>query len=245
VLPGAIFGDVYRVWDTRRDTGRGSEVVGVTVLERLLALAALASIGLVVAPFLPATPEIERLRAVAVALCALLVVGPLAALHRGLNAWMRDLLARFGSGAAGLSSGAAGLAARAGRALAAVAELAERPRTVAAAFALSVLMQWLVVAAVVALAAPLDTTLAWYWFAVVVPFVTLVTSIPISIAGTGVRELLYVTLFGVVGMKAGIALTLSLSILAAALVWGLLGLLLFALGRRPESELAQGSGSLR
>ena len=98
-------------------------------------------------------------------------------------------------------------------------------------FALSVLNQGLPVAAVAALAVPLDSQVGWYWIAVIVPFVTLASLLPISIGGTGVRELLFVALFGALGMRAEVALALSFSTLAAALVWGGVGLLLFAIGR--------------
>ena len=53
VLPGAMLGDVYRFWDAKRDTGEGSRVLAVVVLERVLSLAALGAIALVVAPVLP------------------------------------------------------------------------------------------------------------------------------------------------------------------------------------------------
>ena len=60
--------------------------------------------------------------------------------------------------------------------------------------------------------------------------------LPISIGGTGVREALFVALFGAVGMRAEVALALSLSTLGVALGWGLLGLALFAAGRRSTTS---------
>ena len=92
------------------------------------------------------------------------------------------------------------------------------------------------------LAIPLAAWVPWYWFAVIVPFVTLVSLLPISIGGTGVREVLYVSLFGAVGMRADVALALSLSVLAAALIWGGIGLAVFAVGRRGDSSLATTEG---
>ena len=52
----------------------------------------------------------------------------------------------------------------------------------------------------------------------------------------GVRELLFVALFGAVGMRAEVALALSFSTLAAALAWALVGLGLFAAGRSEKDE---------
>ena len=103
---------------------------------------------------------------------------------------------------------------------------------IARTFGLSLANQWLPVLAVIALAAPLDTDVPLHWYAVIIPFVTLASLLPISIGGTGVREALFVVLFGAVGMRPEVALVLSLSTLAVALTWGLLGLLFFLVGRR-------------
>jgi uncharacterized membrane protein YbhN (UPF0104 family) len=75
-------------------------------------------------------------------------------------------------------------------------------------------------------------SIAWYWFAIIVPFVTLVSLVPISIGGTGVREYLYVTLFGAVGMSSEGALALSLSLLCTAILWALVGFAIFSFDRR-------------
>ena len=67
------------------------------------------------------------------------------------------------------------------------------------------------------------------------PFVTLASLLPISIGGTGVREALFVALFGAVGMRPEVAFVLSLSTLAVALAWGSIGLLLFLSGRHQRA----------
>ena len=81
----------------------------------------------------------------------------------------------------------------------------------------------------------------------IVPLVTLVTLIPVSIGGAGLREWLYVELFGALGMRAEVALSLSLSVFATTLVWGFVGLALFAWGRRggddEASKSAEGEAS--
>ena len=231
VLPGAILGDVYRFLDARRQTGQGSEVAGIVVLERLLSLAALGGIGLMVVPFIPLPPDQRHLGWVLVALCSSFIAVTLAALHPRANQLLRYLARRF----APLSPP---LAARVERALTAVAALSANPSLLAGALALSLVMQWLPVLANIALAAPLHAGVAWHWIAVIVPFVTLMSLIPISIGGAGVREYLYVTLFGVVGMRPEVALSLSLSVFAVAIVWGLVGLAAFSAGRRTARALA-------
>ncbi len=227
VLPGAILGDAYRVWDARRDTGRGSEVLGLVVLERLLSLAALGGIALVALPALPLDEDAE-LGGLLAAICLGLVAVTGAALHPRANDGLRRLASPLTKLSRRLGDAVDG-------ALSAVASLREAPRALFVALALSLAMQALPVAAALALAVPLDAAVAWYWYVLIVPFVTLVASIPISIGGAGVRESLYVALFGAVGMRPEVALALSLSALAASLVWGGVGLLVFSLGRRSRA----------
>ncbi len=228
VLPGAILGDVYRVWDARRDLGRGSELLGLVALERLLSLAALGSIAILAAPALPLADGDEHLAWLLVGLGGIFVLATLGALHPVPNRWLRRALSPLRR----LSDRTADHLDRLDRALKAVLVVAGRPTVVLHAYLLSLLAQGLPVAAVFALSMPLDASVSWLWYPVIVPFVTLISLVPISIGGAGVRESLYVTFFGAVGMRAPVALTLSLSAFAASLVWGLIGLGLFTLGRR-------------
>jgi uncharacterized membrane protein YbhN (UPF0104 family) len=227
-----MLGDVYRFWDARRDTGEGARVLGIVVVERLLSLAALGALALAVAPFLAGIGASARLVAVVVVGGAIFVVAALAVLLPFVN----RLLVRVARLGARFSPD---LASAGERSLNAVAGLARQPALIARAFAWSLVNQGLPVAAMVLLAVPLGSGVQWYWFAVIVPFVTLISLLPISIGGTGVRELLYVSLFGAVGMRSEAALALSLSVLAAALLWGLVGLALFARGRRDEQAPAK------
>ena len=238
VLPSNLAGDVYRFAEARRDSGRGAEVLGVLAIERLLGLAALGSVALVGAPFvvLPADRAADEgwVRGALVSATGGIAVVTMAALHPlGRRIFDRciQLLRRVSSRFAQVAS----------RSLEAIGDLSRQPRLVARAFFLSLVCQGLPVLAVLILAVPLDTTLGWPWFAVVVPFVTAVSLLPISVGGAGVRESLYVALFGAVGMRSEVALSLSLSTFAASLLWGLVGLALFSAGRR-RAEAQEDSG---
>ena len=233
-LPGAMLGDVYRFWDARRDTGEGSRVLAVVVLERILSLAALGAIALAVAPVIPSLETDRGLLLALVAAGGTFVAIAIGVLLPGVN----RALQRCARALEGLS---AWLSTAALRALEAAAHLAAKPAVVARAFAWSLVNQGLPVLALIVLAIPLDAWVPWYWFAVIVPFVTLVSLLPISIGGAGVREILYVSLFGAVGMPAETALALSLSVLAAALVWAGVGLAVFAAGRRNAALAATGA----
>lgn len=226
VLPGAILGDAYRVWDVRRAAGEGSRALGIVAVERLLGFSALGCFGLVAVPFIPLPGEDRYLAAIAMAACALIALVTVFALHPTTNRLLRNLIrpiARISKRGASVIDNALG----------AVADLAESPRVLWRAFALSLLNQGLPVVAVYCLAIPLaGMDIDWYWFAIIVPFVTLVSVIPISLGGTGVREYLYVALFGAVGMPSEAALALSLSLLATAIAWAMVGFAIFSIDRQ-------------
>jgi uncharacterized membrane protein YbhN (UPF0104 family) len=225
VLPGNILGDAWRVWVVRRDTGRGSEALGIVAVERLVSLTALVLLALVALSFLPFPPEQAWARsALLLAGAASLAASTLALRPFGI-ALARAILRR----APFLPARAADVG---GRALAALEALAGRPREIAAAFAWSLATLGLTVLAVYVLGMPLGAPVALPWYAAIVPASALLESLPVSVGGAGVREVFYVALFGAVGMRREAALALSLSVFAASLAWGAVGLGLFLAGRR-------------
>ena len=224
VLPGAILGDAYRVVDARRDTGRGSSALGLIVLERLLGLSALGTIGLVTMPLVPLDEEDAQLGWILFTLSGAFLVGTFLAIYPRSNAVMRRMLSWT-------ASFSRRVAESGDRVLAAVGSMWHCPRAILQTFGLSLIAQGLLVLSVWVLSQPLQSQVEWYWFPVIIPFATLVSLVPISIGAAGVREYLYVTLFGAAGMEASSALALSLSVFAATLVWGAVGFLIFATGK--------------
>lgn len=233
VLPSALLSDVYRVVDVKRDTGRGAEVLAMVAAERVLSLAALGCVVLAAAPFAPLADDLRARLYLALAAAGGLVAVSLAILHPRTHGPLRRLLSP-------LSRVSHTLAESIERALAAAAELSQRPGSLVRAFGWSLVAQVLPVCAVAALAQPLDTHVGLHWYAVIVPLVTLVTLIPISVGGAGVREWLFVELFGALGMRSEVALSLSLSVFAVTLAWGFFGLALFTWGRRRRAQTTAG-----
>ena len=225
VLPGAILGDAWRVWDVRQGTGRGSEALAIVALERLVSLVALALLALGALPFLPLAPELGWVRGVLAGGAGACLAASALGLHPAGISLARGALAR----APWLGPRLAGIG---GRALEALAALATRPAALGAAFAWSLVAQGLTVLAVFCLGMPLGAPVAFAWYAAIVPSVALLATLPLSIGGAGVREVLYVACFGAVGMRREAALALSLAVFAASLVWGGAGLALFLAGRR-------------
>jgi uncharacterized protein (TIRG00374 family) len=227
ILPTAFLSDVYRVADARHEAGRISEVVAMVALERVLSVAALGVVVLAATPFVP-LDEARRAVPLLVLLAAGMVGASLAVLHPAINTFLRRAVAP-------LAAVSERLASAAQRALAAIELLGGRRRAVLQAFGLSILAQALPVAAVAVLARPLDTDVAGFWYAAIVPFITLLTLIPVTIGGAGLREYLFIELFAPLGMRPEVALSLSLSVFAVTLAWGFVGVALFAWGRRRGS----------
>ena len=94
----------------------------------------------------------------------------------------------------------------------------------------SIIIHLLSVLVVIVLSMGLGVEIAWWGILLVIPLTTLLTTIPISIAGWGVREGIVVMGLGYVGVEAEVALALSilygLSMLLMALPGGVVWLTL-------------------
>jgi hypothetical protein len=225
VFPGGLGGDAWRIWDVRRGTGRGSEALGIVAVERVVSLAALVLLALLAISFVPLRPEHAWARSVILAAGAASLAAVLLALHPAGIALLRGLLARL----PWLPERAAQVGARA---LGALEGLSRRPPEIAAAFGWSLVTLGTTVLAVYALGMPLGAPVALPWYAAIVPVSSLLEMLPLTIGGAGVREVLYVSLFGAVGMRPEAGLALSLSVFATSVAWGLVGLGLLVAHRR-------------
>ena len=69
---------------------------------------------------------------------------------------------------------------------------------------------------------------AGYYF-VLIPVISIISTIPITIAGWGLREGMYKQFFGAVGVSGGAAVSLSVAFALIMLAWSLIGGVLYAL----------------
>ncbi|MDH4016268.1 MAG: flippase-like domain-containing protein [Actinomycetota bacterium] len=229
VLPGGVVGDAWRVWQGHDRMRMGPTVLGVVTLERILGLQALGIVSLCGAPWVPLGDMPRTVLAGLVAVASGCAFGPFLLLHpvaaRAMRAIVERLPARFARVKRVTLEAGDGLIAVRGD-----------PARAAAAIGLSLMCQAIPVVAVWTLAQPLAGEVAAPWFAVVVPFVTLASMLPISLGGTGVRELLFVSLFGRVGMPAVAALTLGLGTGLVNLAWAGVGLVLFLVDDHRDAD---------
>ncbi len=193
-LPSTIGGDAVRMWKLHRVGLPGTAAVVSVMIDRMVALLAVLVLVLVSVPALFALiPD----RAVRGGVLLLLGAGLLAfaaamVLDRLPLAFSRYRLLR---GLAQLSAD--------------LRRILLTPRAAAPTLLFSLVNQGGVVGVVGILAHGLGAPVGWLQCLVIVPLAILVTVLPISIAGWGVREGAFVTGFGLVGVPAADALALS------------------------------------
>jgi glycosyltransferase 2 family protein len=204
LFPTAVGGDAVRVLLLRREGGIPMEEGAVFVLvDRVLALCALAAIALVAAPFAGLPPDIVWLPVVTGA--AVLVGGATLA----------------GLGRAGLFNRLPGELLR--RAAAALALLLRLPRALLGAAALSMAFQGLAIFETWLIAVSLGVSLSLAAALALVPLVYIATVLPLSFGGVGVRELAFVMLFVPLGIAEEASLALALGSFASLALPGVVG----------------------
>jgi uncharacterized membrane protein YbhN (UPF0104 family) len=216
VLPTSVGGDVVRGWYLDGRSGRPLAAFVSVLLDRLSGLGVLLAVALVGVVFTPLDLP-HWVKGFVLGSCALAVVG-LALLPLGTRLGAR--------------------ASRRTRQLLEALAAVRSPRLLLVTTVLSVFVQvanvvlvWLVGQAV---AAPVPAT--YYW--VLVPMVSLLTLLPISVNGMGVREGAMALFLAPLGIARGTALTLAFLWFAVTAVVSLAGGLVYLFGHFPPLALA-------
>jgi hypothetical protein len=198
--PGSLGVDALRLYGMSRTTSNLASSATSMLVERMLAFLALIVLVLIGLAFqLPVLPpEIGRLAWVGLALLVLALVGLMGPPFRRTTLWLLSYrrLTRFQSGAQ--------------KVYRSLDQYRARPGLLASSFVIAVLFQLMRCANTAIGAAAFGVHLPFLLYVVIMPVIILITLLPISIAGLGVRELGFVYLFGQVGMPAEVALSLSL-----------------------------------
>ena len=209
VLPSTVGGDGVRIWfAARRGAGWANATYSV-LLDRIFGVFVLA---LVVAACLPWTLQLIREpvpRAVLLMLACGAIAGPLLVLLAGthFDGWLRQrAITRHMAAAAE-----------------AAAKICRSLRSVAIVVGCSIMIHLLTISAawccVKAVAAPVGFTHVLF----LMPPVLLIATVPISIAGWGVRESSMIAAFAYAGLAEGDGLTLSILFGAVSFVIGIIG----------------------
>lgn len=214
-LPTIVGGDAVKAVLLARDTGAPARATMSVFMERNLGLLALVVVAIAAARL---APPVELLGLSLEALTWLLAAGYLAANIALLSAAVYRLADRVIA-----LTPLRRLRQRADSLYQAVRPYRSAPGPVLIAIALSFVHQGVVIAVVFlnAIALGLDVPLSAV--AVFVPLVSLAGMVPVSVNGLGVREALYILLFGRLGVPAEIAVSLALLYLAVTFLASLPG----------------------
>ena len=213
-LPSTIGGDVMRVWRlTRRGLALGPAVSAVLLDRATALLAMLVLIGILLVPLADVisdpAPVIGLGVAVAIGFIGAVAVTVLKKLPQGL----RQL--RLARGLEGLVRD--------------YVRLLRQPRVATAVVGLAILNHVGSVSVVYLIAQAYSVDLAFWTALLLVPPVLLLSVLPVSIAGWGVREAAMITALGFVGIAAADALVVSIAFGLLNVAIGLPGGLLFLL----------------
>lgn len=211
ILPGTISGDGLRVYGTRQEVGGATAALVIVMLERLIGLGLLALTGAIAWAMLPGHPLLQlALPHPAYGLLLLAGAGGLVALGAFVR---RDL---FGKAVAWM-----------GRLLQLSLQLPglvrSSPRRGANVLLGSLVYQALSVMIIYEALRATGVPISLQVFLAVVPVVTLLLILPISVQGIGVRESLYLVFLVPYGLQpepilAGLALTYIIGV--PFMLWG-------------------------
>jgi len=229
-LPTAVGGDAVRAVDATRRSGRAVATVTSVVADRVLGFAAIGVVGLSALLAGSASGLEAHLRWGAATLYAVVLLAS-AALFAG---WPARAALKLGLRRVPRLEA---LVASVARSLASYRESGRLGELLV----LSIAAQAIVVIAVYALGHSLGMAVSLGYFFVIVPLVSLVESVPVSIYGIGLRDVTYVYLLGLAGVTQAQALSLSVLYVVLTVLYALFGGLVFAL-RRPLTP-AHGVGA--
>lgn len=223
-LPGVIGGDVVRLAYCAQQSGkRLRTITGVVVLERACGLVALFAVGGAVSYLMPKDVWIQlgdslvplfRLTAI---LLVIFFIGTWLAGY-----WIREYL----------TNNRLWIFRRLEEILSALSRI--DPTTLAVVMILSALAQGVDLMAAYVLAQALGIELALGFFFIIIPVTYLVTLLPVSLGGIGVREGIFSYLLTRMGVLASDAVTLAFSIYLLRIFVGTLGGVWYLMLREPS-----------
>ena len=211
-LPSGVGGDIFRIYYTSTDQGRGTQVAASVLLEKMLGIVAsstAAVIGLIIMGLFYPAPFFNAASSIAVVVFFIIsAVGAWMVLQRRGLALLIVALKRWKQKDRKLSR----LILKCHSAFVAY----RREKSLLLLFlGLSILEQMVYAVMNFWGSQSLGLRLELFYFLGIIPICRIFTRLPISINALGVREGLYVFFFSLVGMTMAEALTLSLIVRAA------------------------------
>ena len=215
VLPGVMGGDVMRAFWAARDAPQARPAAVVSILlERVLGLAATVLLG--AALILPRWKELNQHPVTHAGALAFVTMA-------GLLLFILTVLATPYSSRLLATDHSSGWRKAAAEGAKACHVCLTHPVGAGAGLLLSLMSQTLLVSLFFAVAEAMRLPADFWQLASVLPMVAMVTVLPISWNGLGLREAAFATFLGVFGVPAAQSVAISLTAFAVILAWNLFG----------------------
>ncbi len=224
LFPSTIGGDVARSWWVAKPIG--SQLLSMTVvgLDRAIGLIGISATALLAAAAAPSVARQVPEAWTAMAIGVVLVSGAISFARSTARSPRRLSFS---------SPRLQKLKEKASTIYPALAAYRTRRRHLLAAVFWSMAIQILIIIQYKVLAVALGIDVSPWGLAVVIPIVTVVALIPVTINGIGLRESSLAVLGGMLGLTVADAVALGWLVWAAALFYGVVGGFVHLLGRRP------------
>lgn len=220
ILPGFVGGDVIRVYKTAKASGRSTQSFSSTLADRVIGLLVLVLFSLGAFVLLPKGPADRALPA---AVFMFLVLGGFFVIFafRRLGTLLAFLFGRFTPDTVGEKISAVYFEMHA---------MTRAPSTLVQVIILSCFIQFTRIAVHFLCARAVGIELGFTYFALFVPVMEIVASLPFSFGGVGVREMMGVGLFSVMGIPQETVLSYTLLAYAAGFTGAIPGAAAFVFG---------------
>ena len=219
ILPGFVGGDVIRIYKTAVVSGRATRAFSSTLADRVFGLLVLVIFCFVAFVFMPIGPAYRALPAAIIMFFSL--VGFLCIfVFKPAGRFIHRFFGRFIPH---------GIVEKLRAIYMEMHELIRSPFTLLSVIVLSFFIQFLRIAVHYLCGIAIGIELGFSYFALFVPLMAIIASLPISIGGFGVREAFAVVLFSTVGIEEEIILSYAFLATFSAFIGSIPGGIAFAL----------------
>ena len=213
-LPTSIGGDIYRALGAGQSSGRRATAAASVLVERLMGMLAVSALAILAAVVVVRRSADGNVRGLTLGFGVVVMVLMAIFFHRRAFSLLEKLIRRISLW---------GLEERLLRLYDAVNMFQRNKGILAVAFFLSLAYQLLIVVFSFLVGRALGLAIPLRYFLLCVPFTVIISLIPISINGLGVRESGYVFLLAKIGYDSSQAVSLSLLIYGLSLLASLVG----------------------
>lgn len=221
-------GDIVKAYyASKLSSAKKAEAATIVFVDRFVGMAGLMVMGLAAALFGIGNQKVHS--AAAVIFCAVLLF-----VLVGVLTFNKTVAKKFGK-----YIGHTGIKGTLKKIYDAIYFYKSKKKVLLLAFGLSLLIWICLILINFQLAKGLGIELSTKYYFIFIPVINIISAVPITISGWGLREQMYKQFFVPVGVDAGVAISLSVAYALTMLLWSLVGGVLYALRLPKLSEIPQ------